>query len=320
MKKTKRITALLLAGLMSVSVLTACGKKEESGYIDSESSYEYTEEPTTEPRTVEIPVSSKDCLNKDESDILKMFQKAGFADVETEGLSDLLTKDKGKSGQVKEVTIDTKKSFKKGDKVMSDVVVKIIYHSENSHYMPFDSKELDGKNYEDIVTQLKDEGFTNIKTKAFEDNGKEKDSVKSVSVNGETEFDDYTSYIADAKIVVTYYTEKKESSKTESKQESKQESKSESSKSLIGDSGAVTPSFKEYMDSYEDFMNEYVDLMKNYNSDPMKYMTEYLEYMEKLGTYTDKLDSYDEDDMSAADWAYYLEVTTRVNKKLLEVQ
>ena len=82
----------------------------------------------------------------------------------------------------------------------------------------------------------------------------------------------------------------------------------------------VTPSFKEYMDSYEAFINEYVDLMKKYNDDPMSYMTEYMEYMQKLSEFSKKIDEYDEDDMSEADWLYYLEVTTRVNKKLAEVK
>lgn len=320
MKKTKRITALLLAAILSVGMLTACGKKEESS---SESEYSYTEEPTTEAIDVKIPLSDSDCKNKDETDIAEEFQKAGFAVVEQEGLKDLLSKDKNSDKEYKatEVTVNGKKSFKKGDKVKSDVKVVIKYHSFNTIFMPFSSEEAVGMDYEDAITQLKEEGFTNFSTKKFEDNSKGKDSVKSISVNGETEFDSLSSFISDAKIVVSYYTEKSESSKSsDSKSSSQSSSQSSKSSSSKVDSGSVSPALKEYLDSYEAFIDKYVELMKNYNSDPMKYMTEYLDYMNKLSDFTDKLDEYDEDEMSTADWLYYMEVVNRVNKKLLEVQ
>ncbi len=324
MKKTRRILSLILASVLAASVLCACGKKEESSYYSS-SSYEYTEEPTTAAQEVKIPVSDKECKGN-YYDVCESFEKAGFANVKVEGLEDLLSKDKTKDEQISEVTVNGKKSFKKGDKVMSDVEVVIKYHSMKTVYMPFDADEAEGMDYEDAVTQLKDKGFTNISTKAVEDSSKDQDSVKSVSVNGKTDYESYSSFVADAKIVVTYYTKPK---KTESKQESKQESKSESSDSnfdLFSSAvskvaeDTVTPSFKEYMDSYEEFMDKYIELLKNYNSDPMKYLSEYMEYMEKLSEFSEKIDSYNEDDMSAADWLYYLEVTERVNKKLAEVK
>lgn len=75
---------------------------------------------------------------------------------------------------------------------------------------------------------------------------------------------------------------KEESSKKE------QSSKKESSKEESSESEEVSSSFKETMDEYEEFM--------------------------------DKVSKIDEDSLSSADLAYYLDVTNRVNKKLLEVQ
>ena len=319
MKKSRRILSLILAAAMAASVLCACGRKEETPDY-SGSSYEYTKEPTTAAQKIKIPVADKECKGY-YYDVYESFEKAGFSNVETEGLNDLLSKDKTKNEQITEVTVDGKKSFKKGDKVMSDVEVVIKYHSMKTAYMPFDADEAEGMDYEDAVTQLKNTGFTNISTKTVEDSSKTPGTVKSVSVDGETDYNTYYK-VVDAKIVVTYYTKPK-------KAESKEESKEESSKSgfdlfssavskIANDT--VTPSFKEYMDSYEAFINEYVDLMKKYNDDPMSYMTEYMEYMQKLSEFSKKIDEYDEDDMSEADWLYYLEVTTRVNKKLAEVK
>ena len=82
----------------------------------------------------------------------------------------------------------------------------------------------------------------------------------------------------------------------------------------------VDPELKAFLDSYEKFIDEYVAFMKTYNSDPANAML--AEYSRIMGTYaefTEKLAQYDENEMSAADAAYYLEVTTRCTQKMLEL-
>ena len=101
-----------------------------------------------------------------------------------------------------------------------------------------------------------------------------------------------------------------ESSKAES-------SKAESSKT----SDKVTTSFKETMDSYEQFMNQYVEFMKRYSESPddLDMITEYTEMLQKYNELTEKINAIDEDSLSSADLAYYLEVTGRVTEKLTEI-
>lgn len=315
MKKKKRIIAVILAVFMSASVLTACGGKNES-------SYTFTEEHTTAPTEVKIPLSDKECKGY-YGDIREEFEKAGFANIICEDLNDLLSKDGKKEEQVAEVTVDGKKSFKKGAKLMSDKKVVIKYHSMKTASMPFDADEAEGQDCEDIITQLENSGFTNIQKKSIENSSKEQDTVKSVSVDGKTDYKSYDYFNIGAKIVVTYYTKpkdtdkKKESNSKSSNSESKNDTLSSAVSKLADDT--VTPSFKEYMDSYEEFIDKYVELMKNYNSDPMTYMNEYLEYMEKMAEFSEKLDEYDEDSMTPADWLYYTQVVARVNKKLAGV-
>lgn len=84
---------------------------------------------------------------------------------------------------------------------------------------------------------------------------------------------------------------------------------------------AVTPEFKELMDSYEKFFNEYVEFMKKYSDsdDTLGMMEEYTEYMKTYAETMEKLGEIDTDNLSAADYAYYVEVTARIQKKLLEV-
>ena len=84
----------------------------------------------------------------------------------------------------------------------------------------------------------------------------------------------------------------------------------------------IRPEFKEYMDSYEDFMDEYITFMEKYTkSDPGSAAMMLMEYASLMQRYTDfgeKLDAMDESDYTTAEWAYYLEVTNRVNQKLLK--
>lgn len=79
--------------------------------------------------------------------------------------------------------------------------------------------------------------------------------------------------------------------------------------------------FKEAMDGYEKFMNEYVSFMKKYMANPsdLSMLTEYANYMSKYAEMCEKFEKWESDDMNNAEAAYYLEVQTRVNKKLLEV-
>ena len=84
----------------------------------------------------------------------------------------------------------------------------------------------------------------------------------------------------------------------------------------------VDPELKAFLDSYEKFIDEYVAFMKTYNSDPANAVSMLAEYSRIMGTYaefTEKLAQYDENEMSAADAAYYLEVTTRCTQKMLEL-
>ncbi len=114
-----------------------------------------------------------------------------------------------------------------------------------------------------------------------------------------------------------------ESSKTESKAESKAESKVESKaeEKKSNDSQSVTVSFKEMLDEYEAFMNEYCDFMEKYKNsgNAAELLNDYLDFMNRYTEFTKKIDNVDEDSLSEADLAYYLEVTQRVTKRLASI-
>lgn len=83
----------------------------------------------------------------------------------------------------------------------------------------------------------------------------------------------------------------------------------------------MRPEFKAAMDEYEEFFDDYVELMKKLEKnpdDPMlllksaKFMVQYAETMEAL-------EAWEDDDLNSKELNYYITVTNRINKKLLEV-
>ena len=83
----------------------------------------------------------------------------------------------------------------------------------------------------------------------------------------------------------------------------------------------IRPEFKEYLDSYEEFMDEYIEFMQKYekadSSSAALMLYDYYRLMERELEFSEKLDAMDESDYTSAEWAYYLEVSNRVNQKLL---
>ncbi len=83
----------------------------------------------------------------------------------------------------------------------------------------------------------------------------------------------------------------------------------------------IRPEFKEAMDSYEAFFDEYVEFMQKYqeSDDATSMLTDYANYMSQYAETMEKLGELEDENMTTAEAAYYLEVTTRINQKILEV-
>ncbi len=97
------------------------------------------------------------------------------------------------------------------------------------------------------------------------------------------------------------------------------------SRSIVGNSEIVDeyngldPDLKEFLDSYEEFIDEYVEFMEKYYNNPtdLSLLSDYNDILSKYNTYMDKIEAYNTDSMSKADYNYYIDVTTRCNKKIL---
>ena len=107
---------------------------------------------------------------------------------------------------------------------------------------------------------------------------------------------------------------------TESAETECTEEPSENTNSELVD--GMRPEFKEAMDAYEEFMNEYCEFMEKYaESDGLDVglLADYATYMSKYVEAMEAFEKWDGEDLNAKETAYYIEVQTRINKKLLEV-
>ena len=61
-------------------------------------------------------------------------------------------------------------------------------------------------------------------------------------------------------------------------------------------------------------MNKYADA-----DDPTSMLMDYADYMSKYADAMEKLDQIEEDELTTAEYAYYVDTMARIQKKLLEV-
>ncbi len=82
---------------------------------------------------------------------------------------------------------------------------------------------------------------------------------------------------------------------------------------IAGKTVKVHETLKEAMDQYEELFDEYIEFMEDDDSS----MTAYASALTKYAEAMEAIDGIDEDELTDGDYAYYMEVLTRVNQKLL---
>ena len=90
------------------------------------------------------------------------------------------------------------------------VLITSIGPNKNETYIPLDAKKYRGENYEIVAQQLEDAGFKNIEYKPIKDlttgwitkNGE----VESISIAGDTEFEEGEIFSKNSHIVIIYHT------------------------------------------------------------------------------------------------------------------
>ena len=87
------------------------------------------------------------------------------------------------------------------------------------------------------------------------------------------------------------------------------------------DSALLDPDFKKTMDDYEAWFDHYCEVIKKCEENPsdLELLMEMTDLLTEETAMLEEMENMDQSDMNAAELAYYIEVTARIEKKLLEV-
>ena len=174
--------------------------------------------------------------------------------------------------------------------------------------------KIEANEYKDYISACKEKGYTvDISN-----------SSTSFGAKNEEGYSLYLFYDEDDKeYSISLNEPKEETTKEETKEDPKpQETQNEEKKESSSNNNVLRPDFKKAMDDYESFMNEYVEFMKKYSSNPSdtSLLKDYANYMTKYTKTMASFEKWDEKDMNDEETKYYIEVQSRINAKLLEVQ
>lgn len=115
--------------IVAVLVLTAC------------SSTSTNSENTEVSNTIALPIESKKIEKENYKTVVSQLEDAGFTNVKTEKIEDLVTGLLKKDGQVESVSIAGETEFKKGDSFAKDSPITVTYHTFKEEKKSSSSKE-----------------------------------------------------------------------------------------------------------------------------------------------------------------------------------
>lgn len=83
----------------------------------------------------------------------------------------------------------------------------------------------------------------------------------------------------------------------------------------------IRPEFKAAMDSYEAFYDEYFEFMEKYADNPtdMSMLLKYADMLKRVEDMQKKFEAWDESEMSDEELKYYIDVTARIEKKMIDI-
>lgn len=101
---------LMLAVLVLANSIVGCSSKEDDGKIN-------------------LPISSNDLKNANFQDVVAKFENAGFTNVQTEVIDDLVLGWFTKDGEIEKVSVDGYTSFSTNSRYPADTEIVVSYHT-----------------------------------------------------------------------------------------------------------------------------------------------------------------------------------------------
>ena len=149
-------------------------------------------------------------------EVYDRLQELGFTNIEL--LRETRNNANRRPGQIISIIVDGKLGFEKGKSYREDTKIRILYYEPQEEtglsqiqkiQVPFSFSGCSGRNYEVVVKELKEAGFTNIIVKRNEDARKnwlyKEKSIANITIGGQTEFEKDSWFCANEEILIVYY-------------------------------------------------------------------------------------------------------------------
>ncbi len=217
--KMKLFKTILASIFLGASCLSLSGCFVLSGLLFDDNTQEEEE---TESSEVQTQLSSSECIGKNYETIIETFEKSGFKNFRLNFLGDIILGLFAKENDVDSIRINEAKSFYKDTVFDAKSVVFIDIHSRDESQRII-TGEVDGelpilytsqyfrsrdKSY--TGEQLSNIGFTNVAYNPIQDcysaYDYEYNDTDIFTVNGSSQFNDYSFFAKDADIRVAYHT------------------------------------------------------------------------------------------------------------------
>ena len=101
---------LILSVLMLAILLVGCGSKEDDGKLN-------------------LPISSNDLKDANYQDVVAKFENAGFTNIQTKAIDDLVLGWFTKDGEIEEVSVDGYTTFSTDSRYTADTEIIVSYHT-----------------------------------------------------------------------------------------------------------------------------------------------------------------------------------------------
>ncbi len=149
---------------------------------------------------VDIAAILEDWQQRDYSELIIALKAAGFKSITA---TEIATFDKDNHLRISEISLNNEMYTNGHCFLPLSAPIQIDYYSLRIN-VPNNNAAFVGQNYEQVVSSLREDGFTNVQTEEIMSGWAKGNSVIAVTFNGKTDYDKDGSYPLDTKIVVKY--------------------------------------------------------------------------------------------------------------------
>lgn len=206
------VVAILLSALNVMSYSWGANRNQPSTNPSNNNQTQHGNETPEKTENIDImtPRSAESCAGMDYEVLINELEEAGFIYIEAVAIEDLSKSEMEAVGTVETISIDGEESFIAGQKYTKNSEVIIRYHLlAPVATIPYDAKDCIGKKYTQVKDDFHAAGFKNVELEKVEDLTSSQigalDTVQSVYVEQDTEFEKGQEISDKATVVIRYH-------------------------------------------------------------------------------------------------------------------